>query len=145
MLWVGGSDVAGTMTTVSGCFRVLCDYGGDVCSNGCRSHGELQRAAGATTRLLELLAVESMIKSPDKNHDAQLETNKLNHPAIEFNDVSFHYPSRPDKAALNALNLQVKQGQTVAIVGPSGAGKTTLFELSTFSDPSSGRRWQGIT
>ena len=141
MLWVGGSDVlAGTMTGGElGAFVFYAIMVAMSVATVAEVYGELQRAAGAAARLLELLAVESMIKSPDTNHDAQLEENKLNHPAIQFNDVSFHYPSRPDKAALNALNLQVKQGQTVAIVGPSGAGKTTLFELlQRFYDPSSG-------
>ncbi|WP_062568299.1 ABC transporter transmembrane domain-containing protein [Pseudoalteromonas arabiensis] len=141
MLWIGGSDVlAGTMTGGElGAFVFYAIMVAMSVATVAEVYGELQRAAGAAARLLELLAVESMIQSPAKNSDAQFNANKVNHPAIQFENVSFHYPSRPDSAALNTLNLTVKQGQTVAIVGPSGAGKTTLFELlQRFYDPSSG-------
>jgi len=99
-------------------------------------YGELQRAAGSATRLLELLEIESDIKeliSPVViKSDAQS--------VIKFNEVSFCYPSRPDSAALNQINLTIPTGKIVAFVGPSGAGKTTLFELlQRFYDPQKGR------
>ncbi|TIV58996.1 MAG: ATP-binding cassette domain-containing protein, partial [Mesorhizobium sp.] len=60
--------------------------------------------------------------------------------AISFDDVSFSYPARPDRAAVHGLSFQVKPGETVAIVGPSGAGKSTVFSLILrFYDPESGR------
>ncbi|MBS3799241.1 ABC transporter transmembrane domain-containing protein [Pseudoalteromonas sp. BDTF-M6] len=99
-------------------------------------YGELQRAAGAAKRLLELLEVQSDIIDPaqPQSLDAQIQTK-----VIEFNDVSFHYPSRPQQSALSAFNLDIAQGETVAIVGPSGAGKSTLFELlQRFYDVSGG-------
>ena len=141
MLWVGGSDVlAGTMTGGElGAFVFYAIMVAMSVATVAEVYGELQRAAGAAARLLELLAVESMIQNPAHNKDDQLELNKADHPAIRFDNVSFNYPSRPDKAALSTLNLEVKKGQTVAIVGPSGAGKTTLFELlQRFYDPSAG-------
>ncbi|RWF27505.1 MAG: ATP-binding cassette domain-containing protein, partial [Mesorhizobium sp.] len=60
--------------------------------------------------------------------------------AISFDDVSFSYPARPDRAAVHGLSFQVKPGETVAIVGPSGAGKSTVFSLILrFYDPETGR------
>lgn len=111
--------------------------------------GELQRAAGATERLLELLSVKPLIRSPDANQVATLpetdrDTNKLSvhyhhFSHIEFTNVSFSYPSRPDFCALDDINLIIKQGETIALVGSSGAGKSTLFELlQRFYDPQVG-------
>ncbi len=98
--------------------------------------GELQRAAGATERLLELLEEEPEIKAP---------ANPIALPVpaegrIKFEGVTFHYPSRPDLAALVDFNLEVRPGETVALVGPSGAGKTTVFQLLLrFYDPLQGQ------
>lgn len=118
--------------------------------------GELQRAAGATERLLELLSVNALIRSPNSNEVATLhETDrdkKLSHHThsdnhienhndnhIEFNHVKFSYPSRPDFCALDDINLVIKQGETIALVGSSGAGKSTSFELlQRFYDPQVG-------
>lgn len=97
--------------------------------------GELQRAAGATERLVELLATEDAIQETDT-------PEVLSHPVageIAFKDVTFHYPARPEIAALSGANLHIKPGETVALVGPSGAGKSTVIQLlQRFYDPTSG-------
>src|SRR4051812_36727533 len=99
--------------------------------------GDAQRAAGATERLLELLAVRSPIRNPAQ--PKPLPARGVNGAALRLADVGFNYPSRPETAALSHLNLDVRPGETVAIVGPSGAGKTTLFQLLLrFYDPQSG-------
>ena len=98
--------------------------------------GEVQRAAGATERLMELMTAEPNIVPP---------INPVPFPVppkgrIVFEDVSFSYPSRTDTRAINSLSLEVQSGETVAIVGPSGAGKTTMFQLLLrFYDPIAGR------
>jgi len=137
VLWIGGKDVlAGRITggdlsafvfysvIVAGAVGAISDVWAD-----------LQRAAGAAERLGELLAVVPEITSPPNAED--IATNVL--AQISFEHVSFHYPTRPDKYALHDFTLDVKAGQTVALVGPSGAGKTTLFQLlMRFYDPTQG-------
>ncbi len=99
--------------------------------------GEAQRAAGATERLLELMSVKSQIQNPA--HPLALPPRAANGAALALSNVSFAYPSRPDTAALGQLSLNIAAGETVAVVGPSGAGKTTLFQLFLrFYDPQSG-------
>jgi ATP-binding cassette subfamily B protein len=99
--------------------------------------GEAQRAAGATERLLELMAVRSTIQSPKQPSALPLRT--ASGASLTLNDIGFHYPSRPDTAALAHLSLQIAPGETVAVVGSSGAGKTTLFQLLLrFYDPQKG-------
>ncbi|HEY8100575.1 MAG TPA: ABC transporter transmembrane domain-containing protein [Burkholderiaceae bacterium] len=99
--------------------------------------GDAQRAAGATERLLELLALSSPITSPSQPQTLPAQTS--NGAALALKDVTFHYPSRPQAAALTGITLDIKAGETIAIVGPSGAGKTTLFQLLLrFYDPQSG-------
>ncbi len=99
--------------------------------------GEAQRAAGATERLLELLAVRSDIRNPA--HPTPLPGRTAGGAALHLANVQFSYPSRPETAALDHVNLDVKPGETVAVVGPSGAGKTTLFQLLLrFYDPQAG-------
>ncbi len=97
--------------------------------------GELQRAAGAMERLVELLEVEPQIKAPD--HPVELPATRDGR--IRFETVSFCYPSRPDTPALEEFSLDIKAGEKIAFVGPSGAGKTTTFQLLLrFYDPQSG-------
>ena len=138
VLWVGGYDViAGTMT--GGALSAFVFYAILVAiSVGTVSEvvGDLQRAAGAAERLLELLATRPDIDAPPR-------PLPLPSPAagkVEFEGVTFHYPARPDRASLHDFSLTVEPGETVALVGPSGAGKTTVFQLlMRFYDPTSGR------
>ncbi len=100
-------------------------------------YGDLLRAAGATERLMELLETRSTVISPSNPVPAPVIRAGS---AIQFEAVTFHYPSRPTQAALTDFSLSVASGETVAIVGPSGAGKSTVFQLLLrFYDPTSGR------
>lgn len=99
--------------------------------------GEAQRAAGATERLLELLAARSSIRNPA--HPRSLPARSGGGAALALRDLTFAYPSRQDTAALSHVSLDIKPGETVAVVGPSGAGKTTLFQLLLrYYDPQAG-------
>lgn len=115
--------------------------------------GELQRAAGATERLLELIAVTATIQSPSIETDSipkevtikpastsdhtSSSYSSFNH--VSFKNVSFSYPSRPNILALNNISFEIRRGDTIALVGTSGAGKSTIFELlQRFYDPQQG-------
>ncbi|QHQ35275.1 ABC transporter transmembrane domain-containing protein [Algicella marina] len=137
VLWIGARDVRSEIMTagelvqfviysvmVAGAVAALSEI-----------WGELQRASGATERLVELLSLEDAIVDPDQ---------PVPYPSpargqIIFDDVSFSYPSRKSIAALDDVTLSIEPGETVAIVGASGAGKTTVFQLLLrFFDPDAG-------
>ncbi len=100
------------------------------------TYGDLLRAAGATERLMELLHARSEVTEPTQPVQVNWPVGGA---SLTLREVSFHYPSRPDTWAIDRLSGEIHSGQTVAIVGPSGAGKTTLFDLiMRFHDPQSG-------
>ena len=137
VLWIGGHDVLegkispGDLSAfiffsvlVAGSVGALSEIG-----------GELQRAAGATERIMELLDTAPTITAPSPS--VELPDEVEGH--ILFDHVTFHYPSRPDRAALTDFSLSIESGKTIALVGPSGAGKTTVFQLLLrFYDPTEG-------
>jgi ATP-binding cassette, subfamily B, bacterial len=138
VLWLGLRQVlAGTMT--GGQLLQFLLYAGFVGSSAAaltEMWGEMQRAAGAMERLSELLQARPTISAPA--HPAELPARVSGN--IRFDNVTFHYPSRPDSAALANFSLDVVPGETIAFVGPSGAGKSTTFQLLLrFYDPDSGR------
>ena len=99
-------------------------------------YGDLLRAAGATERLMELLHAPERIVSKKNKALAGVDTAQS---AIEFIATTFHYPSRPATASMQSLSLKVQRGETLALVGESGAGKTTVFQLlQRFYEPQSG-------
>jgi ATP-binding cassette, subfamily B, bacterial len=104
--------------------------------------GDVMRAAGATERLMELLSAVPMIRAPAQ--PAALPATRQ--ARVQFDDVRFHYSSRPQQPALDGITLDIREGETVALVGPSGAGKTTLFQLLLrFYDVSGGAiRFNGV-
>jgi len=138
MLWIGGMDVlSGNMSGGElGAFVFYAIMVAMSVATIAEVYGELQRAAGSAARLLELLKVKSDITTVE----TPLAVSKTSQTDIEFKEVNFSYPSRPDAPALKNINLQIPNGKTVALVGPSGAGKTTMFELlQRFYDPQSGQ------
>jgi len=138
VLWLGAHDVidrrmsAGTL----GQFVLYALIGGGSVGALAEVWNELQRASGGMGRIAELLQEEVEITSPAN-------PQPLPQPLrgeIRFEDVVFHYPQRPDTAALEHFDLHVRPGETVALVGPSGAGKSTVLSmLLRFHDPASGR------
>ncbi|MFT3687995.1 ABC transporter transmembrane domain-containing protein [Paenirhodobacter sp.] len=137
VLWVGARDVREGAMSVGELVQFVIYAVMVAGAAGALSEiwGELQRAAGATERLVELLGAEDTIRDPD--HPLPLPMPAKG--AIRFEDVSFHYPSRPDASALRDVTLEIPPGETVALVGPSGAGKTTVIQLiQRFWDPESG-------
>jgi ATP-binding cassette subfamily B protein len=138
VLWIGARDVrAGVMTPgeliqfliyavmVSGAVAALSEI-----------WGELQRAAGATERLVELLNTHDPVLDPD----TPMTLPRPVKGAIAFEKVHFQYPARPEISALEGVDLHVAPGETIALVGPSGAGKTTILQLILrFYDPQQGR------
>ncbi|TDV63458.1 ABC transporter transmembrane domain-containing protein [Pseudomonas sp. LP_7_YM] len=139
MLWVGGMDViAGRIS--GGELAAFVFYSlivGSAFGTLSEVIGELQRAAGAAERITELLQARSEI-TPPASDVMQLPERVRGRLALQ--DVSFAYPSRPERNAVDGLSLTIEAGETLALVGPSGAGKSTLFDLLLrFYDPQQGR------
>ena len=144
VLWYGASSVVtGEMTGGRlGQFVIYALFAAGALGELSEVWSELNTAAGAAERLTEILAVSPAIKSPAKPTPLP-KAGKLD---LAFQDVSFFYESRPEVPALDTLTFRVAPGETVALVGPSGAGKTTIFGLILrFYDPSSGEiRMDGV-
>ncbi|MEX0277773.1 MAG: ABC transporter transmembrane domain-containing protein [Ruegeria sp.] len=138
VLWMGANDVRNGVMT-EGVLIQFVIYSiimaGSVAALS-EIWSELQRAAGATERLVELLNATDTVNDPSQS-------TLLPDPVrgeIQFDDVTFRYPARPQHLALDRFNLSIKPGETVAFVGPSGAGKTTVIQLiQRFYDPEAGR------
>jgi ATP-binding cassette subfamily B protein len=140
VLWLGASAVIGGSMS-AGALAAFVLYAGLVAGAiGALTEtwGDVLRAAGATERLTELLDAQTFVTSPKQ--PKPLAKAAPNGVVLSFQHVRFHYPSRPDHAALEDFSLEVAQGETVALVGPSGAGKSTVFQLLLrFYDPQAGR------
>ena len=137
VLWIGARDVRAGEMSVGELVQFVIYAVMVAGSVGALSEiwSELQRAAGATERLVELLQTEDTVKDPE--HPVPLPMPAQG--AIRFDNVSFHYPSRPEVSALDHIDLDIAPGETVALVGPSGAGKTTVIQLiQRFWDPETG-------
>lgn len=138
MFWVGGQDYL-SETISAGELAAFAFYAIIVASAvGTLSEvfGELQRAAGATERLIELLSEQSLIVDPEQ----ALEGVDQLPATMALDNITFAYPSRPNKPALSDISLPIEEGKSLALVGPSGAGKSTVFELLLrFYDPQAGQ------
>ncbi len=138
VLWIGGHDVmAGRIT--GGELAAFVFYASIVASAAgglAEIMGDLQRAAGATERLFDLLDTKPLISAPAAAKDLSASSQG----AIRMEGVRFAYPLDPETDVLHGLDLDVEPGSTVALVGPSGAGKTTIFQLlMRFYDPMDGK------
>ncbi|MEX5730002.1 ATP-binding cassette subfamily B protein [Rhodovulum iodosum] len=138
VLWIGARDVRADAMTVGELVQFVIYSVMVAGAVGAMTEiwGELQRAAGATERLVELLHSQDSVTDPADPRPMP-EAVKGD---IRFEEVTFRYPSRPGQTALDGVSLHIQPGETVALVGPSGAGKTTIIQLlQRFYDPSSGR------
>jgi ATP-binding cassette subfamily B protein len=137
VLWIGANDVRTDQMTAGTLVQFLIYsimVAGGVAALS-EIWGELQRAAGATERLVELLSIEDTVQDPSAPQTLSMPVSG----AITFDAVTFHYPQRPNTVALDDVAFQVAAGETVAIVGPSGAGKSTIMQmLLRFYDPEVG-------
>ena len=135
MLWVGGQDVMQGKITGGelGAFVFYAIIVGSAVNAIGEVIGELQRAAGAAERIFELLSSENELIEPPKDQ------KHADNYAIHVENIEFAYPTRPTHLALDQLSLEVCDGESVALVGPSGGGKSTLFDLLLrFYDPQKG-------
>jgi ATP-binding cassette, subfamily B, bacterial len=137
VLWIGGHDVlsraitAGQLSAFVGYAAIAAGATGAISE----SMGDLNRAAGATERIFDLMEQEPSIAPPEKPVPFPAPQGNL-----QFDRVAFFYPARPSTPALQDVSFTVKAGERVAIVGPSGAGKTTLYQIALrFYDPQQGR------
>ena len=138
VLWMGAHDVRSGMMSAGELIQFVIYAVMVAGSVGALSEiwGELQRAAGATERMVELLNATDPVNDPASPRALPAPVRG----EIAFEDVTFRYPARPDTSALDAVSLHVRPGETVALVGPSGAGKTTILQLlMRFYDPQAGR------
>ncbi|PJK14404.1 ABC transporter ATP-binding protein [Lysobacteraceae bacterium NML07-0707] len=138
VLWSGAHDViAGRMSAGTlGQFVFYALIGGGSVGALAEVWNELQRAAGGMGRINELLQQQPQISAPANPKPLPVPL----HGEVRFENVTFHYPARPDSAALENFNLHIAPGETVALVGPSGAGKSTVLSmLLRFHDPDSGQ------
>ena len=138
MLWEGGQDViSGSMSGGElGAFVFYAIMVGSGVATVSEVWGELQRAAGAAERLIELLNTRSLIDDPGP----QDLPDQRERPELRLDGITFYYPTRPGQAALQDFSLPIEAGKSLALVGPSGAGKSTVFELlQRFYDPQQGR------
>ncbi|RAN81633.1 ABC transporter [Bacillus sp. SRB_336] len=137
VLWAGARHVlAGTLDAgVLGQFVLYAIFAAGSVAGLSEVWGDVLRAAGAMERIGELLAERPEVTAPAQ----PLALPSPMRSALQFDHVTFHYPTRPNAAALEDFNLNVEPGETVALVGPSGAGKSTVFALLLrFYDPQSG-------
>ncbi|TPK88916.1 ABC transporter transmembrane domain-containing protein [Mesorhizobium sp. B2-4-17] len=138
VLWFGSRDVlAGNLSPGTlGQFLLYSVFAAGALGALSEVWGELAQAAGAAERLTEILAEKPAIQAPAEPKPLPAVAKG----AIVFDDVSFSYPARPDRAAVHGLSFSVKPGEKVAIVGSSGAGKSTVFSLILrFYDPETGK------
>ncbi len=140
ILWVGGRDViAGAITP--GALSAFVFYAIIVANASAavsEMYGELMRAAGSSERLSELLETRPDVANPV--NPASFPGSAAKAGRIVIDHLTFHYPSRPDVAAITDFSCEIESGEVVALVGPSGAGKTTVFQLLLrFYDPSAGQ------
>lgn len=144
VLWVGARDVATGAMTIGSLvqFVIYAVLVAGAVGALTEVWGEVQRAAGATERLVELLTTRDTVQDPPAPQPAPA----LATAPIRFEGVTFRYPTRPDRSALAGVDLAVRPGETVALVGPSGGGKTTVIQLLLrFWDPQEGRITLGGT
>ncbi|HCW60286.1 MULTISPECIES: ABC transporter transmembrane domain-containing protein [Sphingobium] len=138
VMWLGAIDVAAGRLS-GGSIAAFVLTGGLVAGafgSLSESWGDLLRGAGAASRLGELMTAAPEISPPARTHMLPPMERGAR---LTFDQVRFHYPTRPDQAALHGIDLDIHPGETVAVVGPSGAGKSTLIQLALrFYDPDAG-------